>query len=73
MKSFSKFRASDQYFMFQNLPSRMSIIVIDATTRKVFKDENVVDQDDSKNFILIKMYIYNENSIVKPTKLRLIY
>ena len=54
MKSFSKFRASDQYFMFQNLPLRMSIIVIDATTRKVFKDENVVDQDDSKNFILIR-------------------
>ena len=53
--------------------SRMSIIVIDATRREVFKDENVVDQNDSKNFILIKMYIYNENSIVKPTKLRLIY
>ena len=73
MKSFSKFRASDHYFMFQNLPLRMSIILIDATTREVFKDENVVDQDDSKNFILIKLYIYNENSIVKPTKLRLIY
>ena len=61
MKSFSKFRASDHYFMFQNLPLRMSIILIDATTREVFKDENVVDQDDSKNFILIKMQIYYED------------
>ena len=48
-------------------------ILNDATTRAVFKVENVVDKDDSKNFILIKLYIYNENSIVKPTKLRLIY
>ena len=58
------FQASDNYFMFQIFPyytSRMSIIVID-TRREVFAEENVVDQDDSKNFILIRFWIYIVNT-----------
>ena len=50
------FQASDKYFMFQIFPyytPRMSIIVID-TRREVFAEKNVIDQDDSKNFILIR-------------------
>ena len=64
------FQASDKYFVFQIFPyftPRMSIFVID-TRREVFEEEDVVDQDDFKNFILVKIWNYDKETMLTPAE-----